>query len=155
RLLHRPALVRRLREASGPSLPHAQSRGGSAHPPIARRRGHDSVVRHRRPDYRGDICMNRLEAVIFDWAGTTGDHGSLAPLRAITEVFSRYDIALRDEEARRDMGIYKKDHIRRILQLPQVQSQWSSLHGAAPSEADVDRLFTHFIPLQMETLAAH
>jgi len=99
--------------------------------------------------------MNPLEAVIFDWAGTTIDHGSLAPLRAITELFSRYDIALSDEEARRDMGTYKKDHIRRILRLPHAQSQWSKLHGAAPSEADVDRLFAQFIPLQMETLAAH
>jgi phosphonoacetaldehyde hydrolase len=99
--------------------------------------------------------MSRLEAVIFDWAGTTVDHGSLAPLRAITELFTRYDIAVTDDDARRDMGIYKKDHIRRILQLPHVQSQWSSLHGAAPSETDVDRLFTQFIPLQMEALVAH
>ena len=99
--------------------------------------------------------MSRLEAVIFDWAGTTVDHGSLAPLTAVTELFNRYNIAVTDDDARRDMGIYKKDHIRRILQIPHVQSQWSSLHGAAPSETDVDRLFKQFIPLQMEALAAH
>ena len=60
--------------------------------------------------------MRHLEAVVLDWAGTTIDHGSLAPVRAITELFSRHQIALSDTEARRDMGLYKKDHIRRILE---------------------------------------
>ena len=68
--------------------------------------------------------MKRLEAVIFDWAGTNVDHGSLAPVRAITELFARYGIRLSDVDARRDMGIFKKDHIRRILAMHHVSEAW-------------------------------
>ena len=88
--------------------------------------------------------MKRLEAVIFDWAGTTVDHGSLAPVRAVTELFHRNGIPLSDQDARRDMGIFKKDHIRRILAMPHVESQWRERTGAAPGEPDVERLFAEF-----------
>ena len=99
--------------------------------------------------------MNSLEAVIFDWAGTTVDHGSLAPVKAITELFCRNGVPVKDEDARRDMGIYKKDHIRRILQLRHVETKWSDVHGHKPGEDDVDRLFADFLPLQTELLVLH
>ncbi|MBV8842370.1 MAG: phosphonoacetaldehyde hydrolase [Bryobacterales bacterium] len=99
--------------------------------------------------------MSTLQAVVFDWAGTTVDHGSLAPVRAMTELFSRNGVSVSKHDVRRDMGIYKRDHIRRILQLPNVESQWSDVHGAAPSGEDIDRLFAEFIPLQLEVLAPH
>ncbi len=96
--------------------------------------------------------MKRLEAVIFDWAGTTVDHGSLAPVRAITELFRRHEVPLSDADARRDMGIYKKDHIRRILAMPAVESQWIERTGHSPGEQDVEKLFAEFAPLQMTIL---
>src|SRR5262245_13131429 len=99
--------------------------------------------------------MKRLEAVIFDWAGTMVDHGSLAPVRAVTELFSRHDIQLRDEVVRRDMGIFKKDHIRRILQMADVSIEWSRKTGRPPAEDDVEKLFVEFLPLQMEILGRH
>jgi len=96
--------------------------------------------------------MKRLEAVIFDWAGTMVDHGSLAPVRAVTQLFARHSIRLYDEEVRRDMGIFKKDHIRRILQQPRIGSEWISKTGRVPGEDDVEKLFAEFNPLQMEIL---
>jgi phosphonoacetaldehyde hydrolase len=96
--------------------------------------------------------MRRVEAVIFDWAGTTVDHGSLAPVRAVTELFHRRGIRLTDADARKDMGIFKKDHIRNILALPDVSRQWRELTGAAPSEQDVSKLFSDFQALQMRIL---
>ena len=99
--------------------------------------------------------MKRLEAVIFDWAGTMVDHGSLAPVRAVTTLFDRHGIQLNDEEVRRDMGIFKKDHIRRILQQPRIDSEWSSKSGRVPHEADVEKLFDEFSPLQMEILGQY
>jgi phosphonoacetaldehyde hydrolase len=96
--------------------------------------------------------MKRLQAVIFDWSGTAVDHGSLAPVRAFTELFRRHDIPLSDADARRDMGIFKKDHIRRILALPHVKSQWREQTGHPPGEPDVERLFAEFAPLQMGVL---
>jgi phosphonoacetaldehyde hydrolase len=96
--------------------------------------------------------MNCLEAVIFDWAGTTVDHGSLAPVRAITELFHRQAIFLSDADARKDMGIFKRDHIRNVLAMPHVSRQWRELKGAAPGEQDVNHLFAAFLPLQMSIL---
>lgn len=94
----------------------------------------------------------RLEAVIFDWAGTTVDHGSLAPVRAVTEIFHRRGIPLTDAEARRDMGIFKRDHIRNVLAMPRVAQQWRELTGADPVEDDANKLFSDFLPLQMRIL---
>jgi len=96
--------------------------------------------------------MRRLQAVIFDWAGTTVDHGSLAPVRAVTTLFARHGIRLSDSDARRDMGLYKKDHIRRILSLPEVRGAWERATNSAPGEPDVEALFAEFAPLQMEIL---
>jgi phosphonoacetaldehyde hydrolase len=96
--------------------------------------------------------MKGLEAVIFDWAGTTVDHGSLAPVRAVTELFHRHGIPLTDADARKDMGIFKRDHIRNILAMPHVSRQWRELTGAVPTEQDVNTLFSDFLPLQMRIL---
>jgi phosphonoacetaldehyde hydrolase len=96
--------------------------------------------------------MRRVEAVIFDWAGTTVDHGSLAPVRAVTELFHRHGIRVTDTDARKDMGIFKKDHIRNILAMPDVSQQWRELTGTMPDEQDVSKLFFEFVPLQMRIL---
>src|SRR5262249_10785344 len=97
--------------------------------------------------------MNRVEAIIFDWAGTTVDHGSLAPVRALTEVFRRRGISVSDADARQDMGLFKRDHIARILAMPHVADQWRRTHRVPPADADVDRLFADFLPEQMKVLA--
>jgi phosphonoacetaldehyde hydrolase len=96
--------------------------------------------------------MTRVEAVIFDWAGTTVDHGSLAPVRALTEVFRRRGISVSDADARKDMGLFKRDHIARILAMPNVADQWRGTHRAPPVDADVDRLFADFLPEQLKVL---
>jgi phosphonoacetaldehyde hydrolase len=99
--------------------------------------------------------VRRVEAVIFDWAGTTVDHGSLAPVRALTELFADCGVPLSGADARRDMGLFKKDHIRRILALPNVSEAWRAKYGAAPAESDVERLFEGFSPVQMKILEKH
>jgi len=99
--------------------------------------------------------MGELQAVIFDWAGTIVDHGSLAPVRAMTELFARHGVTLADEEVRRDMGLYKKDHIRRILDLPEVEQRWCEATAEPPTESDVEHLFAEFAELQMKVLEEH
>lgn len=94
----------------------------------------------------------KLQAVILDWAGTTVDYGSLAPVRTLQRVFAHADVNLIESEIRRDMGLPKKDHIRGILSLKRVQDEWVRLHGHAASEADVDKLYQDFIPRQFSCL---
>jgi phosphonoacetaldehyde hydrolase len=96
--------------------------------------------------------VNRVEAVILDWAGTTVDCGCLAPVRAMTKLFEIHGIALSETDARRDMGLFKKDHIRRILSLPEVRRAWREAHRQTPDETDVASLFVEFGPIQQEIL---
>src|SRR5262249_39520128 len=94
----------------------------------------------------------RLKAVILDWAGTTVDYGSLAPVRTLQLVFARAQLAITEAEARRDMGLPKKDHIRSILGLPRVRNEWTRLRGQVPLDVDVNKLYQDFIPLQFSCL---
>ena len=94
-----------------------------------------------------------LKAVILDWAGTAVDHGSLAPVAALQRVFSENGLEITPAEARREMGVLKKDQIRFILSGERVVREWTALRGHAPSEEDVVKLFTEFLPKQAEILA--
>jgi phosphonoacetaldehyde hydrolase len=99
--------------------------------------------------------VDRLKAVVLDWAGTTVDFGSLAPVHTLREVFARAGMALNDSELRRDMGLPKKEHIRKILSMPRVQGAWHSLHGHNPGQSEVEELYQAFIPLQLSCLAEY
>lgn len=94
----------------------------------------------------------RLKAVILDWAGTTVDYGSLAPVRTLQRVFADSGITLTELETRQDMGLPKKDHIRAILSMTRVQGEWMRLHRNALTESDVDQLYREFVPLQSSCL---
>jgi phosphonoacetaldehyde hydrolase len=94
----------------------------------------------------------KLKAVILDWAGTTVDFGSLAPVRALQRVFAQAGITLTDCEIRQAMGLPKKEHIREILSGQQARNQWARAHGNPPCETDVDRLYDEFVPVQFSHL---
>lgn len=97
----------------------------------------------------------KIEAVIFDWAGTTVDFGSCGPVRAMWEAFDEFGIALTESDIRRSMGLLKRDHITAILQLPHVAEAWKANHGAIATASDIDRIYARFIPLQEKTLRNH
>jgi phosphonoacetaldehyde hydrolase len=96
-----------------------------------------------------------VKAVILDWAGTTVDHGSLAPVRVLQQVFARRRVPISEEEARRDMGVLKIDHIRKILFGTNVSARWREVVKHDPTEADVESLFANFVPLQLECLVKY
>ena len=96
-----------------------------------------------------------IRAVMLDWAGTTVDHGSIAPILALKTLFAKHGITLSMEDARRDMGLLKRDHIQAILALPNVSSEWHTLFGNKPGTEEVSRLFEEFGPLQMAIITQH
>jgi phosphonoacetaldehyde hydrolase len=98
------------------------------------------------------MTFKHIRAVILDWAGTTVDFGSRAPVVALQRVFAEGGVAVSVEEVRQGMGLLKKDHVRSILGLPRVRAAWESRHGTAPGEEDVERLFREFIPEQADVL---
>jgi phosphonoacetaldehyde hydrolase len=99
------------------------------------------------------VRASRLKAAVLDWAGTTVDFGSLAPVYTLQKVFAQAGITLCDAEIRRDMGLPKKEHIRAILAAPAIREAWLARHGRAANDADVEALYQQFIPLQMSCLA--
>jgi phosphonoacetaldehyde hydrolase len=87
--------------------------------------------------------VKRLQMIVLDWAGTTVDYGSMAPVKAMVELFSRVGMPITEGEARRDMGLPKRDHIRNIL---------LAKNG---KDDRLDELYREFIPLQFACLARH
>jgi len=88
-----------------------------------------------------------LHTVIFDWAGTTLDKGSMAPILALLEAFRRYGIEITVEEARGPMGIKKDEHVRAILALPSVIERFENKHLRSPSESDAVQIYAALEPI--------
>lgn len=97
----------------------------------------------------------KLQAAIFDWAGTLVDFGSRAPIAALQSVFASAGVPIQIAEARESMGLAKKDHIRSILSIPRVREAWIAAHAVGPSEASVERLYADFVPSQTRVLENH
>ncbi|TVR99364.1 MAG: phosphonoacetaldehyde hydrolase [Rhodospirillales bacterium] len=97
--------------------------------------------------------MQHVRAVIFDWAGTTVDYGSRAPMGVFVEVFARFGVDITVSEARGPMGLPKWDHIKALLQLPRVAAAWESAQGSPPDDAAVDRIYHVFVPANVEVAA--
>lgn len=95
------------------------------------------------------VDLSPLQAVIFDWAGTLVDFGSLAPTQIFVEAFATFGISITLEQARGPMGLSKWDHIHQLLQEPSIAAQWNSMFGRAPSDADVDAIYARFMPMQI------
>ena len=99
--------------------------------------------------------MERVKAVIFDWAGTVIDYGSLAPMGAFVETFAEFGVSISIEEARGPMGMAKRPHIVAIMALPRVAEAWTKRHGHAPTEADIDAVYAAFVPKNIAVAARY
>jgi phosphonoacetaldehyde hydrolase len=99
--------------------------------------------------------MRRLRAVVLDWAGTTQDFGSQAPVGAFIEVFARFGVPITTAQARGPMGIYKLDHIRAIAVMPDVAARWQAIHGSQCTEEDVCAMYLELVPIQMAILPGY
>ncbi len=97
--------------------------------------------------------MNKIEAVIFDWAGTTVDYGCFAPVYAFQEAFAEAGIDVTMDEVRGPMGMLKKDHIRTMLNMERIRGVWKETYGREPEEKDVDAIYARFEPKLFEILS--
>lgn len=100
--------------------------------------------------YRG-----KIKAVIFDWAGTIIDYGSRAPAGVFVEVYKRHGVEISSQEARGPMGMEKRAHIATIAAMPGVGDRWRSANGADLGDADIDRMYDEFLPLQLACLPSY
>jgi phosphonoacetaldehyde hydrolase len=88
-----------------------------------------------------------IQAVVFDWAGTLVDFGSLAPTTAFVELFEGQGVAISLEQARIPMGLPKRDHIVALARMPDVQRRWEQRFGKAFGDRDADHLLALFEPM--------
>ena len=95
---------------------------------------------------------NRFDAVIFDWAGTTVDYGCFAPVQAFVEAFREFGVEPTMDETRQPMGMLKHDHIRTMMGMDRIARAWEDAHGADPTDADVDAVYSHFEPKLLSIL---
>ncbi|MEM7798040.1 MAG: phosphonoacetaldehyde hydrolase [Chloroflexota bacterium] len=96
-----------------------------------------------------------VQLVVFDWAGTVIDHGSVAPAAAFIEGYKRKGIEISIAQARGPMGMGKWDHIKAIGNMPAVTEQWISVHGQPITDVDVDEMYNAFVPVLMEVLPGY
>ncbi|QAR34857.1 phosphonoacetaldehyde hydrolase [Latilactobacillus curvatus] len=88
--------------------------------------------------------MTDIECVIFDWAGTTIDFGSLDPVLAFQSAFNAAGIPLDAATIRQDMGVEKHEHIAKLAKLPAVQSAWFERYQRGIIDEDQLKLFNYF-----------
>jgi phosphonoacetaldehyde hydrolase len=100
--------------------------------------------------YRGP-----LKAVVLDWAGTTVDHGCMAPVATFMQAFAETGVPITVEEARAPMGMPKWHHIQAITRDESVAERWQAVHAKRPDDSDVDALYQRFLPLQVKTVEQH
>lgn len=94
-----------------------------------------------------------VQAVVFDWAGTTVDYGCCAPAGVFVRVFRDHGLQVSVDEARGPMGVHKREHVRILLDLDSVRRQFEAAHGRAPSADDVEAVYSDATRLQIACLA--
>ena len=93
--------------------------------------------------------LSPLQAVIFDWAGTLVDFGSLAPTQIFVEAFQAFGIEVTLAQARGPMGLSKWQHIHQLLEEPVIRAQWQDRFNREPTSADIDAVYERFMPMQI------
>ena len=87
-----------------------------------------------------------IAAIVLDWAGTIVDFGSFAPVVSIQEAFAARKVPISAAEARGPMGLEKREHLRRLLEDPDIRRRWTTAVGCEPSAQDVDALYRELEP---------
>lgn len=96
---------------------------------------------------------DQINMVVFDWAGTTVDYGSSAPMEVFKMIFDEAGINLTRNEINGPMGMEKKAHIRSLLSLETAVKQWKEKYGRDWTDEDVEDLYVKFEDKLYEVVA--
>jgi phosphonoacetaldehyde hydrolase len=96
-----------------------------------------------------------VKAVVLDWSGTAIDFGCMGPPTAFVNIFERYEIEITISEVRQFMGLGKKEHVRRLCQMPKVVAQWQKKYHRTPDEDDINLVFQQMEVMMLTTIADH
>jgi phosphonoacetaldehyde hydrolase len=97
-----------------------------------------------------------VAAVVFDWAGTVVDFGSLAPMNTFRQLFEANGVPISVDEARAPMGLPKRDHIAAIGRGSRVAQAWRDANrGCEFTPSDVDALYEQYVPMNRAAVLRH
>jgi len=102
------------------------------------------------PVYKG-----KVQACIFDWAGTVCDSGVFAPVLTFQKLFEEEGVPITASEVREPMGVHKRLHIQRICQLSEVRERWTKAKGEAPNMEDAERIYSKSLTATLDLLPAN
>jgi phosphonoacetaldehyde hydrolase len=88
--------------------------------------------------------MDKIRAVILDWAGTTVDFGCFAPVKAFADAFNVFGIEPSIEECRAPMGLPKRAHIAKMLEGERISALWRKRYGKTPTADSIDKIYKRF-----------
>ncbi|XP_074661078.1 phosphonoacetaldehyde hydrolase-like [Tubulanus polymorphus] len=98
------------------------------------------------------IYTGPVKACILDWCGTSANKYSLATTRVFDQFFKKYKVPIGVEHVRKSIGLRMDLQILEILKIPSVSKRWKDLHGQLPNEADVNSMYSDFVPMFMKSL---
>ncbi|MDR2935274.1 MAG: phosphonoacetaldehyde hydrolase [Candidatus Adiutrix sp.] len=93
--------------------------------------------------------------IVLDWAGTTVDFGSFAPVAAVMRAFEDFGLRPTLEETRAPMGLAKRTHLALMLSGERLAAAWAEKYGRSPGEAEIDRVYARFEPALKAVLGEH
>lgn len=96
-----------------------------------------------------------VRAVVLDWAGTAVDYGSVGPVAVFVEVFADHGVDVTWAEARKPMGLMKRDHIEAMCADPSVLEKWRAARGGDPEKSDIDAMYVRTEKLMVGCIAKH
>ena len=99
--------------------------------------------------------MSKISAIILDWAGTTVDFGSFAPVDAFMTAFAAFGLSPTMDETRAPMGMQKRAHIKSMLSCQRLAAQWIECHGKPHTQTDIDLIYEQFEPALFAVLTKY
>ena len=97
----------------------------------------------------------KTKIIVLDWAGTTMDFGSFAPVAAVIKAFEDFGLSPTLAETRAPMGLAKKAHLARMLAGERLAAAWAEKFGRRPGENEVNQVYDRFVPALMAVLGSH
>ena len=94
----------------------------------------------------------KVRGLILDWSGSVADAYVIAPAIVFVEVFARQGVEVSMEEAREPMGLRKDLHIAEMTRDPEIRERWYEAKGSYPTQDDVDRMYSDYVPIQLDCL---
>lgn len=84
----------------------------------------------------------QIKMVVFDWAGTTTDFGSQAPVDVFDRTFRQKGLVFTKAEINAPMGMEKKAHIKTMLSTEKGRKLWEDAYRAAAGTKMTLQMFT-------------